>query len=454
MPPRFTALLACALLAGCGGTGGEKVRPHIFLITSDTLRADHLSVFGYARETSPALDSFARRSLHFTDAVTVTPKTGSSFATIFLGRHPREHGVASNFEALPPGLPVLAEQLKALGYDTAAFVGNPALRRGKGFARGFDAYQMMDGRRDEGVRSVNQAFLEWARPHDWTRPTFAWVHYMDPHGPYAPPAAFAHLFINDEAAASEERVPLAPASPPSGNPNKILGAIPAYQQRSGEDRVAAYVALYDAEIRYMDEAFGEVIAFLEEQGLYDPSAVVFTSDHGESLGEHDYWFEHGWFAYEPTRHVPLIIKTPGQTEGKVVERQVSNLDMLPTILALAGSTADGALAGADVAGPLDERAPVLIESSDRYPDKFYGVRTSRWKYLMKESDGGEELYDLREDPGELRNVAGGEPERLAELREICAESLRRARDRAVPPSSGIPDDPETLERLKSLGYLE
>ena len=454
MTRRSIVMAACAVLAACGAAEEPRLdQPHILLVTSDTLRADHLSIFGYPRATSPSLDEFATRSWHFTDAVTVIPKTGPSFVTTFTGWHSVQHGVRSNFEAIPDGLPVLAEWLKSGGYATAAFVGNPVLREGIGFAKGFDVYRLFDGKRDEGVRLVNEAFFEWAGGHTWDRPTFVWIHYMDPHGPYAPAVELERPFLEDELAQSDERVPLEPETLPSNNPNKVLGAIPIYQQRDGEDRAAVYVARYDAEILYMDTAFGELTAFLEERGLYDGAAVIFTSDHGESLGEHDLWFEHGWFAYEPTLHVPLMIKQPGQTTGRVVRQQVSNLDLMPTIVRLGRGGLHGSYAGTDILAPFGERGPVLIESSDRYPDKYHGVRTSEWKYLVREADGAEELYDLSADPGETTNLADREAARLEEMRQACVEALDRARKLAIAPTSGTPDDPETLERLRALGYV-
>ncbi len=441
------------LSAACGGR--ERARlPHIVLITSDTLRADHLSLNGYPRETSPEIDAFASRAWHFPEAVTVIPKTAPSFATIFTGRHPQRHGVRSNFDAVPPTLPVLAERLRALGYRTAAFVGNPVLRAGLGFDRGFEHYRLFDGRHDESsVLPVNAAFLEWAQG-PWDRPTFVWIHYMDPHGPYTPPDEILRPFLEDELARSERRVPLEVAASTSGNPDKVLGALPAYQRLGDEDRVAVYVARYDAEIRLMDGAFGELIAFLERRKLYERSAIVFTSDHGESLGEHDYYFEHGWLAHDPGLRVPLMIKPPGEQVGRVVAGQVSNLDLHATLEALAGlPPPDGTAGPADLLRPLAPRPPLLIESSDGYPDKYHGLRTSELKYLMRAADGAEELYDLQADPGELRNLAADERERLIELRAACAEALRRARESAGPPAPGLPDDPQTLERLESLGYV-
>jgi arylsulfatase len=441
------------LCAACATGGTEDARPHIILITSDALRPDHLSVHGYARATSPEIDDFAGQVWHFTDAVTVIPKTGPAFTTMFTGLHPQEHSVRSNFVAIPETLPVLAERLRGLGYRTAAFVSNPVLRPAKGYARGFDHYELFNGRRDEGVRSVNEAFLSWASGA-WDGPSFVWIHYMDPHGPYDPPEELLRPFLDDELAASDERVPLEPATPPTGNPNKVLGSVPAYQRLGDEDRVAVYVARYDAEIRYMDAAFGELIRYLRERDLYDASAIVFSADHGESLGEHDFYFEHGWFAHEPSLRIPLMIKPPGEVEARTVDRQVSVLDFLPTLLGFAGAAVASGGSGVDLGGAGEPVEPVLVESSDLYPDKYHGVRTSGWKYLVREGDGAEELYDLREDPGEIRNVAGRETERLAELRGACEDALRRAREAAVPATTGPPDDPETLERLKALGYVD
>lgn len=445
---RTAALLAWLCLAlGCRAEGP---RPNIVLVTSDALRSDHLSCLGYRRETSPRIDAFAKEATLFSQAFSVIPKTAPSFATMFTGRHPEEHGVRSNFARLPAELPVLAERLQAAGYRTAAFVSNPALRAAKGFGRGFDSYRMLPER--NGVANVNRAFLAFAKS-PWDRPTFVWLHYIDPHGPYTPSKAYEALFLGDQWSRDPARVPHGYAVDPD-SPNKVLGAVPRYQQREdGEDRVAVYVARYDAEIRGMDAAFGEVIDALRAKGLYDESAIVFTSDHGESLGEHDLYFEHGWFAYDATLRVPLIIKRPGQHAGGRIDTPVSNLDFLPTLLGLAGLHADSG-PGTDVLAATRPPAPVLIENSDRYPEKYHGARTGRWKYLRRESDGREELYDLASDPGERTNLAG---KRLDERRELAAFVGRRLaalRANARSGGTGPADDERTLQQLRELGYTE
>ena len=253
-------------------------RPHIILVTADALRPDHLSMNGYPRETSPVIDAFARRAWNFTEAITVIPKTCPSFATLFTGLPPAEHGVRHNRTPLPDKAPLLAEILAANGYRTAAFVSNPVLHRRAGFNRGFDVYEIF--RDGEGPEEVNRVFAKWARA-EWNQPTFVWIHYIDPHGPYTPPAEFSDLFAGDSLDGGEQRAPTEYARMPGFNPNKVMGAIPKYQLLEGEDRVAFYVRQYDAEIRSVDHAFGGILTLLRDQGLFDSSAILFTADHGE-----------------------------------------------------------------------------------------------------------------------------------------------------------------------------
>ena len=421
--------------------------PHIVLVTADTLRADHLSHAGYPRETSPHLDRLAAGATVFSDAVALIPKTGPAFATVFSGRPPAAHGVRWNLVRLPRELPLLAERLAESGYRTAAFVSNPVVRSERGYGRGFETYELVTG--PDAMAGVTDAFLSWA-DGEWQQPRFVWLHYIDPHGPYLPPRELEERFLSDPWATSTDRVAVEPA-PGQPDGNKLLGAIPKYQRRGREDRVAVFVARYDAEIRAMDAQVGRVVAFLRDRGIYDDAALVFTSDHGESLGEHDFYFEHGWFAYEPSLRVPLLVKAPGQTGAATVEAQVSHLDLLPTLLALAGAPPDPGAPGANLLRPLPERGPIPIESSDRYPEKYVGVRTSRWKYLRRVSDGAEELYDLRADPGETANLAAVETEVLAELRARQREASEVA---PLRPGSPVRDPDAIRDQLRALGYVE
>jgi arylsulfatase A-like enzyme len=215
------------------------------------------------------------------------------------------------------------------------------------------------------------------------------------------------------------------------------------------------VARYDAEIRHVDAAFGEVLQELERLGRYRDALVIFTSDHGESLGEHDYYFEHGWFGYDATLRVPLMIKLPGQEAGGVVAAQVSLLDLVPTIGAVLGRSWDYRGPGGNLFNSPESRPVLAVESAALYPEKYRGLRSARWKYL-KSRDGSEELYDLRADPRETENLASEESPALVELRARLPEILSALRkNESTGPLEEIGEvDARVREQLRALGYLE
>lgn len=448
---RNSAVLGCVLVLS---VGCADERPHLLLFTADTLRADHTSLHGYPRETTPHLEQLAAEGLVFAQAVTLVPKTGPSFATHFTGRRPEGHGVTSNRYALPDGLPLLAERLAASGYATAAFVSNPILAPRKGFARGFGRYDEF-GKHD-GLEPQWEAFLRWAETHDWSQPTFVWFHSIDPHGPYTPPARYRDRFIDDALFRSDpRRVPLEYELQEGVPPSRVIGALPRYQRIGDEDRVAWYVSQYDAEILAMDDVLGRMLGFLRKQDLYDDTAVLFTSDHGESLGEHDYYFEHGWFVYDATLRVPLVLKPPGAPDGnrRAVVEQVSNIDTLPTLLALAGLVPPAGLPGHDLlAGTTGTRA-LIASNPSTYPEHFEALRTRDYKYVRDLESGGEQAYALASDPAEEHDLSARDPELTARLRAEW-ERLRRA----LPVASGrvAPQGPTDDERrrLEELGYVE
>jgi len=439
--------------AACGPPG-DPAPPHIILISTDALRADHLSLYGYPRQTSPSISDLARTSFTFSNAITVIAKTGPSFATMLSGRHPQEHRVQKNRQALPADLPYLPEILKEHGYRTAAFLSNYNLSHEKGYSRGFDMFRMfpLDKRK---VEAINEAFAQWARA-DWDQPTFIWIHYIDPHGPYTPPPDYSGMFVDDELFDGSKRVTSDYDTTDVAEQEDLLRAVPIYQRLQGEDRVAYYVAQYDAEIRYVDNAVGEIISLLRKRGLFDESVFIFTSDHGESMGEHDYYFEHGAFAYQATLHIPLIIKRPGQREGRTVDTLVSTLDVVPTLLNLAGIAPDLELKGRDLSGGAEKGAsPVLIENAAEYPRKLVGLSTARYKYLKDESTGEEELYDLSNDPQETTNLSEGAPELLDRFRLRLSKTLAETRERARWEQPVVPPLDEAIAaRLRALGYVQ
>ena len=450
-------LCRCAVLAMVLATGHQCSKrewqpPHIIFITADALRADHLSLNGYSRQTSPFIDAFAKEARHFSNAVTVIPKTGPSFTTVFSGRHPQQHKVQYNPIKVPEELAILPQILKKHGYRTAAFVSNGVLNAERGYTRGYDTYELFTQHDLKHLREAALAFIE----QPWEQPTFLWIHIIDPHGPYKPPEEYSHFFEGDPLTRDDTRVPLEYERLESFGPQKVLGALPKYQRLGDEDRVSEFVRRYDAEVRYMDHLFGELIGALKQRRLYQQSAIVFLSDHGESHTEHTYFFEHGWYAYEPTLHIPLIVKTPRESlPGTVIREQVSTLDVLPTVLVLAGMEPGSALAGRFILEPLKEPTPVLIENSNGYPHKYQGIRYRDMKYILDVHSGFEELYDLNADPGELTNLAAEREATLAEYRRLYEELLQKTRNTSVGEPTVVEiEDERILENLKSLGYAE
>jgi arylsulfatase A-like enzyme/Tfp pilus assembly protein PilF len=398
--------------------------PSVVLITLDTVRADHLGCYGYVKAETPALDGLARGGVRFANAYTVVPITLPSHAVILSGTYPMWNGVRDfTSPGLRAGIPTLAGILKERGYATAAFVSAFALNSMWGLNRGFDVY---DDETPTGAAPGNDPFLV-TRPGDATtsrmlawldghaeKPFFAWLHLYDAHSPYRSPEPYR--------------------SRHAGHP-------------------------YDGAIAFDDAQVGRVLDALRRKGLYDQTLVIVTSDHGESLGEHGE-AEHGFFVYNATLRIPLIVKWPGSGgRGQVVTEPVSSIDLAPTIAQAAGTAAAGerSFQGKPLTRFLgDQRAsPAPVYAESYYARDSFGwhelraLVTGKFKYI----DAPEpELYDLERDPGERSNIAGAERALAGSLRATL-EDIERRFEGPKESASGAGLDPETLEKLKSLGYV-
>ena len=442
--PLASAVLAALALSGCGRSRAEPAR-HLVLITVDTWRGDHAFAERAGVALTPELERFAAGGTRFTAAASVANATSPGVAGILTGLLPLRSGVLTNPHLLSDRVPTLAAMARAAGLTTAGVVGNQVLRPGMGFEQGFDHYELVSpdlGRPKARADAVTDAALAAADALPRDGRLLLWVHYMDPHGPYTPPAELLELFPA-EAFEADERIRL--VRDPSG-----LGGIPPYQQRArsppsrdGRD----YLARYAAEVRFMDREMGRLLAGLEERGLLAAAAVAVTSDHGEALaGDHGYYFSHANGATEDQLQVPLVLVCPGCPAGSVVERPVSTADLLPTLVALlglevpSGHTLDGVSLLADEPRPVYARAPEEVS-----------LRSGDWKGIWNLRGGGGRLFDLAADPGELRDLAAEDPERLA----VLAGRLRELHQRPVlaKPRMRPPPDPRRARELKALGYL-
>ena len=391
--------------------------PSVVLITLDTTRADHVGRVDEGAALTPSLDALAANGLRFRRALTASPLTLPAHCSLLTGLEPPAHGVRDNGVAsLPGGIPTLAEAFAKRGYRTAAFVASRVLDRRFGLARGFEVYDDFivaerpgeHGYPERDAAGVTSAALSWAASAklDAGRPYFLWVHYYDPHSPYLPP---------------------------------------------GDWKRASAARRYAGEIAFVDREIGRLLGGLPGAGRRVVAAV---GDHGEMLGEHGEK-EHGVFLYESALAVPLILSGPNVPRGRVVDGPVATRGLAATLLALAGSGADARPFGAELPGvrAAAPATPAPVYSETDMPASAYG-----WSPLAAATDERlrlivaprPELYDLRADPAESRNLWGqaGEAESVRRLQKIIAEANRDAR------AAGAPADPaELAESLRALGYL-
>jgi arylsulfatase A-like enzyme/Tfp pilus assembly protein PilF len=421
----FSTFLCCSagvvLLGGYALAEDKPIRPDIFLITIDTLRADHVHCYGYDRIRTPALDLLAKQGIRFTQAFTASPITNSSHTSIMTGLLPSSHGVSDFGVPLPAIHPTLAALLAKRGYRTAAFIGAVILdskNLAPGLDRGFEFYDNFPelttnksrwGRIERRGMEVEQRAESWLNSHP-AGAHFVWLHFYDPHDPYEPPPPFSDVY---------------------------------------KDR------LYDGEIAYADSALGRFLAYLKKQEWYEGAMIVVVGDHGEGLGEHRE-DTHGIFLYDSTTHVPLIVKLPNQREaGRTVEAQVRTTDIMPTVLSLLGIAAPPSLDGDSLEPFLTgiEATPRTVFGETDYPLRFgwaplRSVRKEGFAFIEAPRP---ELYNLHADPGELQNQYEPWDQTVQKLRRVLAELS--AKSPAAGKTSPGAVSVSTIDELHALGYL-
>jgi choline-sulfatase len=407
---------AAAALAGWRLTrpaARATVRGPVILISIDTLRADHLPVYGYAGVRTPAIDALAAASTIFDHAYTHATQTLPAHASILTGALPFETGVRDNIGfSLKEGQWTLPAALKAQGWATGGFVSAYVLRGATKIDQGFDVYdsnlpaassETPLGQVQRNGADTVAAAIKWfdARTSDRV---FLFVHLYEPHRPYTPPARFSSY------------------------------------------------APYDGEIAYADEIVGQLLDHLRAANLFDQSTIVLLSDHGEGLGDHGEE-EHGMFLYDSTTHVPLIIKMPGQKRSRRIAAPVQHIDIAPTILAAVGAPVPASLHGRNLAAAIDggALAPVGVYAEAMLPryhfgwSELYSLTDDRYKYIRAPRD---ELYDLQTDAREETSIAGSRPQ----VRDAMHAALQRfIAGTPLPAPSAVTD--ADRQRLAALGYV-
>ncbi len=395
-------------------TAASKKRPNIIALTVDTLRADHIGLYGYHRDTMPAIGEFAKTAVVFDNAVVSRGNTRASYASMLTGLYPFHHGIYNNGPTLHKNFITLPEILKKNGYHTAAFMSNfVMLGEMSGCNQGFDIYddyvEQQEATRPNYERTATEtvkAIISWLES-DPPQPFFLFTNFIDPHGPYHPPKQFRDMYKSSD--------------------KRILDykQIPPYQILEGSLNYFDYVDWYDGEIRYLDEAMGVLIEELKRKGLWENSLIIFTSDHGESLGEHDIYFEHQHHIWEETAWVPLVIRLPEWRESQNtshhqrVKNACSPMDLMPSILDYLrigfNKPIDGKSLMPLLTGKQDDERAILLEFPNHaipgstYPD-VYGVRTASHKLirtLHKNTDKviDQKIFDIETDPMEQKSIS-------------------------------------------------
>lgn len=481
----LSILLAVAAIAGFGlgcSQDGGGAPSSILLVTIDTLRADHLSVYGYGRPTSPVIDSLAAAGVRFEMPIVQWPKTGPSFASMFTSTYPKDNGIVRKIGTrLPDQFLMLAELLRQQGYATRAVVANGAVASEFNFNQGFDTYieswklnPPEEGTDPTGAEMINQLVTTVMEGHSPEQPFFLWVHYLDPHSPYEAPAPWTDKFVDDPLADPEVKVDI-----DYERPRRQMTGIGREQVLAGRDDLAFYVSRYDSEIAYVDAKVGELLAWLTSRGLMDDTLTVVTSDHGESLGEHQYFFDHGRFSFQTCLRVPLIFHQPGVLAPRIDGAPVELLQLAPTLLEAAGLVLEDGrwMQGQSLWPRLLGREQTQSDTRYAFAEAGYAERPlwqravtdGRYKMVYAQ-DWGEQrwiagkrrpfaLFDLDSDPGETENMIGqgheAEKRLQTALQKLWSAPPFEVRIEATETDEGEEEmDEETRRQLKALGYIQ
>lgn len=417
--------------------------PNVIVILIDTLRADHLSLYGYSRNTTPNIDEFSKNAVVFTQAISQATFTKTSIASLFTSLNAYQHGVYRGAgdlkdtggsiatDVLDENETTLAEVLLQNKFLTTAWLQQGQLASYMGFAQGFINYN----ERQNDIKNINGKFIKWLKRSGKKRKFFAYIHYLDLHDPYRPQPPYDTLYFDNTRA---EKI-------------KSRDKFRAYKQR----------AFYDGQLTYIDSEIGLLFEQLKKTDFYEDTLIILTADHGEAFGEHGF-FKHSYEPYDELIRVPLIIKFPKSLyAGEVVKSQVRLIDVMPTILDFLKIKTDSELEGSSLLSHLNNGSDrnhkmdfpdhaVSEIFNERYGVNALSIRTEKFKYIHFHNRK-DELYDLEKDPEERDNVIGLNPEVAEKFQQMLQPVLSEKKQKVVKK---VNLSEETVNELKALGYIE
>ena len=430
---------------------------NIVLITIDTLRTDHLSCYGYERNTTPHIDAIAEQGIIFRNVVAPSSWTAPSMASLFTSTYPINHGMVHGInqrkrmqEVLSGDLTTLPEILQKKGYTTFGVSSNHNLTEEFGFSRGFDYFEYLGW---QNADMVNKTVSSWEKAIKQSEQYFLWIHYNDPHIPYAARSPWIERY------ASQSPDQALHVSRKTKSHFRLNEFIPTLKE--DPQSLADLIALYDSEISYVDFHIGKL---MERFAFERDALIIITSDHGEEFLEHDY-LGHGNNLHQETVAVPLILKQPSSSKKKTVERYVNLLDVMPTILDLLNINFPDQTLGESVVKrkgivrwlkkiiPKNDTSDYNFMELDKGQHSIKSIMTPKWKYIFNHQDDTEQLYKIDEDPLELYNIFYKEPERCRQLRERLVHWVLQSK-KYPPKKRSVTLSLDEEEKLRALGYIQ
>jgi len=425
----------------------KRKSQNIILITIDALRADHLGCYGYKRPTTPNIDKLSKEGTLFLQAIAPSTDTFHSISAIMTSSYSHYYGERRYDSLINPSTQTLAEILSNHGYSTASFSNGYPISMINGINRGFEIFTVNG---DIGADKLTDTLLKWLESNN-KRKFFVWAHYFDTHSSYSPPKPYNTLYIADRFNNHDKNLPI----DSKDNTWMSRNVIPYNVAENGITNVDYYISQYDGEIRFVDEQISLLLHKLKEIGLDKNTVVIITADHGESLGEHDIYFQHGGIPYDSLLLVPLIFKCDNLIpKGIKIEQQVSSVDIFPTILDILKIRYRSDIGGKSFLDLMQDKTKSHTNrafSNSQSP--IYSMRTEKWKLISLDNSREYYLFDLENDKAELNNIKDVRKEEFNIFSKELNEWIEKNRYMVYPENKSSLDK-EALEKLKSLGYLQ